>query len=152
MRGLFRKCVSSVLSSYVLGSNCEIANRNDPTGICGVLTVECDNTDNETDAQHHDDERVDLEAGALVGVELEHRRAAAACTGGAGARRTGIGDFVGAVGGCATTDGSCRASGGFGRGGACGCAAGGGGGDGGVGGLGGLVVSWYVLGGVVLGA
>ena len=118
----------------------------------GVLTVKRNNADDETNAQHHHDERVDLEAGALVGVELEHRRAAAACTGGAGARRTGIGDFVGAVGGCATTDGSCRASGGFGRGGACGCAAGGGRGDGGIGGLGGLVVSWYVLGGVVLGA
>ena len=65
----------------------------------GVLTVKRNNADDETNAQHHDDERVDLEAGALVGVELEHRRAAAACTGGAGARRTGIGDFVGAVGG-----------------------------------------------------
>jgi hypothetical protein len=95
--------------------------------------VKRNNTDDETNAQHHDDERVDLEAGALVGVELEHCRAAATGAGGAGARGTGIGDFVGAVGGCATADGGRRASGRFGRGGACGCAARGGGGDGGVG-------------------
>lgn len=103
--------------------------------------------DDETNAQHHDDEGVDLEAGALVGVELEHCRAAAASAGGAGARGAGIGDFVGAVGGCAAADGGRGASWGFGRGRACGCAARGGGRDGGVGGLGRLFVSRYILGG-----
>ena len=100
-----------------------------------VLTMKRNNANNEPNAQHHDDERVDLEAGALVGVQLEHRGAAATSAGGAGARGAGIGDFVGAVGGCAAADGGRGASGGFGRGGARGCAAGGGGGDGGVGGL-----------------
>lgn len=109
--------------------------------VSGILTVERDNADDEADAQHHDDERVDFESGALVSVELEHCRAAAASTGGASARGTGIGDFVGAVGGCATADGSCRASRGFGRGGACGCAARGGGRDGRVGRLRGHVVN-----------
>lgn len=94
------------------------------------------NTDNKPNAQHHDDERVDLETGALVGVELEHRRAAAAGARGASAGRTSIGGFVGAVGGGAAADGGCWASGGFGRGGARGCAAAGGGGVGGGVGLG----------------
>lgn len=50
-----------------------------------VLTVQRNNANNETNAQHHDNERVDLEAGALVGVQLEHGRAAAAGAGGASA-------------------------------------------------------------------
>jgi hypothetical protein len=47
--------------------------------------VKRNNADDETNAQHHHDERIDLEAGALVGVELEHGRAAAASTSGASA-------------------------------------------------------------------
>ena len=43
------------------------------------------NANDETNAEHHHDERVDLESGALVGVELEHGRAAAAGASGAGA-------------------------------------------------------------------
>ena len=43
-----------------------------------VLTVQRDNANDETNAQHHDDERVNLKSGALIGVELEHSRAAAA--------------------------------------------------------------------------
>jgi hypothetical protein len=106
-----------------------------------VLTVKRNNADDEPNAQHHDNERVDLESGALVGVELEHCGAAATGASGASARGTGIGDFVGAVGGCAAADGSRRSSGRFGRGGACGCAARGGGRDGGVGGLGRVLIS-----------
>lgn len=88
--------------------------------------MQCDNADDESNAQNHDNERVDLEARALVGVELQHGGAAATGTGGASARRASISDFVGAVGGGAATDGGGRASRRFGRGGACGCAAGGG--------------------------
>lgn len=54
-----------------------------PTAI--VLTVQRNNANNEPNAQHHDNERVDLEAGALVGVQLEHGRAATAGAGGASA-------------------------------------------------------------------
>jgi hypothetical protein len=43
----------------------------------GKLTVQRNNTNNEPNAQHHDNERVDLETGALVGVQLQHGRAAA---------------------------------------------------------------------------
>ena len=82
------------------------------------LTVKRNNTDNEANAQHHDDERVNLESGTLVCVQLEHRRAAAAGACGASARRTGIGDFVCAVGGGAAADGGSGSAGRFGRGGA----------------------------------
>jgi hypothetical protein len=49
----------------------------------GKLTVQRNNTNNEPNAQHHHNERVDLETGALVGVELQHSRAAATGTSGA---------------------------------------------------------------------
>lgn len=50
-----------------------------------VLTVQRNNANDETDAEHHHDERVDLESRALVGVELEHGRGAAAGASGASA-------------------------------------------------------------------
>lgn len=50
-----------------------------------VLTVQRNNANDETNAQHHHNEGVNLEAGALVGVQLEHGRAAAAGAGGASA-------------------------------------------------------------------
>ena len=50
-----------------------------------VLTVQRDNANDEANAEHHHNERVDLESGALVGVELEHGRAAAAGASSAGA-------------------------------------------------------------------
>jgi len=109
------------------------SSREAASGMYSVLTVKRDNADNEANAQHHNDERVDLESGALVGVQLQHCRAATTGTSSAGARGTGIGDLVGTVGGCATADSSRRASGRFGRSGACGCAARGGGRDGRVG-------------------
>ena len=90
-----------------------------------VLTVQRNHANDEPNAQHHHHERVNLEAGALVGVQLEHGRAAAAGTSGASARGARIGDFVGAVGGGAAADGGRWASGGFRRGGAGACAAGG---------------------------
>ena len=50
-----------------------------------VLTVQRDNANDEANAEHHHNERVDLESGALVGVELEHGRAAATSASGASA-------------------------------------------------------------------
>jgi hypothetical protein len=54
-------------------------------GYAGRLTVQRNNANDESNAQHHDNERVDLETGALVGVKLQHSRAAATSTSGASA-------------------------------------------------------------------
>lgn len=130
---LARTVESEMLALYSFHwQSLQLPLRRPPNVASQPLTVKCDNADDETNAQDHDNERVDLEAGALVGVELQHSGAAATGTSGASARRAGIGDFVGAVGSGAATDGSGRSSRRFGRGGACGCAAGGGS-DGGVG-------------------
>lgn len=61
--------------------------------------------------QHQDDNRINLEARRLVGVEAKHSAARAASARGARAAGPGIGDLLLLVGGSATTDRSASTTG-----------------------------------------
>lgn len=76
------------------------------------------NAEDEDQRQNEDNNRVDLEAGALVGVETEHGAARATGTSGARAVGASIGDLLLLIGGSTATDGGTGTTGGRRRGGA----------------------------------
>lgn len=81
-------------------------------------TVKSNNAEDEDQRQDQDDNGVDLEAGALIGVETEH--GAAGATGASGARAVGasIGNLLLLVGSGTATDGGTGTARGRRRGGA----------------------------------
>lgn len=81
-------------------------------------TVKGDNAEDEDKRQNQDDNGVDLEAGALIGVETEHGAARATSASGARAVGAGIGDLLLLVGSSTATDGGAGTAGGRRRGGA----------------------------------
>ena len=79
------------------------------------LTVETDNREDEAQTQDQDNNGVDAETGALVGVELEHGAGGATGAGGAGGAGASIAQSLLVVGSGAATHGSARTAGSRGR-------------------------------------
>jgi hypothetical protein len=77
--------------------------------------VQSNNAENEDQRQNKDDDRVDLETGGLVGVELQHGAAGATGTGCPCAARASIENLLLLVGGGAAADGSSGTAGRGGR-------------------------------------
>jgi hypothetical protein len=88
--------------------------------------VQTNDRENESQTQHQDDNGVNTQTGALIGVELQHGTGGTTSTSGTSRAGTGISQRLLVVGGGTTAHGSARATGGSGRG---GTADGGAGGD-----------------------
>lgn len=74
--------------------------------------MQTNNREDEAQTQDQDHNGVDTQAGALVGVELEHGARRATGTGGASGARAGIPQGLLVVGGGTAAHGSARATGG----------------------------------------
>jgi hypothetical protein len=78
--------------------------------------VQANDREDEAQTQHQNNDGVNAETGALIGVELQHGTGGTASTSRAGGARTGIAQSFLVVGSSTTAHGSARTTGGSGRG------------------------------------